>query len=369
MLFSTITLILVLARAGCGLRVTRGSPCENECGGPKSNTTGDEIVCRDDQFSQGIGTRFESCVKCELRSTFVSNRLGESDVKWGLYNLRYAFSSCIYGFPAVKQSLSTPCQVSCEKLRDAMGMGLMDPTGTSTYDFCGLAGFADPLVTKCAACYARTEDEKYMANFVEALREGCHVKVPDGSEFLLDPDKIFTTEILPATTAPARPKPTESKEDKSKTPLVLVIVLPILGCFLLLLGCCVACFFCVRRRRRKAKERSQGSYLHERWNDTGIMSPLPGTLRGSWGEPNSAYQPQVYSPQPQVYSPQPQVYNPQPQVYSPYPPDIKYPPETYQMDTSPSTSSPAGQSIDYVQNISVPILSQPPPPRKSLSNP
>ncbi|KAK2738453.1 hypothetical protein FQN57_007044 [Myotisia sp. PD_48] len=376
MRFSTLAVSLFLLRGTVGLRVTKGSPCEDDCG-LATNTTGEEIVCRDRQFyDDDVGRQFEKCVSCELQSKFSSStsREEQSDVKWGLYNLRYSFSSCIYGIPASKQSVSTPCQVSCDSLRPALISGLSEPDGPSMYDFCGMSSFADSIVTQCAACYALTEDEKYLANFIEVIRQGCHSKVPGGTAFFVHPKDIFTTAALEANESPNAVKNSSS----GKSSLALKIALPIVGILLLLIACCVGCFCIVRRRRRRAKRNDQSSALHERWNDTSIITPVPGGLQKFWGEPPQQQSNEQYMyHQPDHQQPLDGQYiyhQPSDQQYNHYyngQQDVKSPPEAYvmtnvnhdQIHPAPGMTETEKPAIESP----IPILSNPPPGRKSLS--
>ncbi|KAK2809223.1 hypothetical protein FQN50_004059 [Emmonsiellopsis sp. PD_5] len=359
MLFAFLPLTLFLVRAVSGLRVTAGSPCENVCGNT-ANTTGDEIVCNDYQYDSLPGSQFKDCVSCSLESSYFNSKSEESDPKWGLYNLRYTFSSCVYGIPAVKQSLSTPCQVACESLKDSLKLNLVEPTGRNMHDFCGMGAFADNIVTRCAACYNYTEDERILANFVETIRQGCGAKVAENTPFIIEPDKIFNTELLEPrpSTAPVSPPSTIQRGVKN---LILVIVLPILAFLLILLGLCIGCIFCIhRRRRRRAKRHSQPSHLHERWNDTSMMTPVHDQLRRSWGNP-SPYQAEFQEAPYMEY--QPADYAPGGGVQQ----DVKYPPEAYMMETSPSSvTTPQFATASPTQETAVPKLFPPPPPRKSV---
>ncbi|KAG5298406.1 GlgB 1,4-alpha-glucan branching enzyme domain [Histoplasma ohiense] len=359
MFLSSLILSLLLTREGFGLLVTNGSPCQSSCHTTSFNTTPDAIVCQDQEYNSPPGTYFQECVKCELRSTFFRPRSFETydtDVKWGLYNLRYLLSACIFNFPEKKaDSVSSPCQVTCDPLGEAIRHLLLSPTPENMLDFCGMGVFDDGVITQCAACYNLTETQKYLGNFVESIREGCHAHLPNGVPFVLDPNKIFDTEPLPPNTdVPKINAPGTAKKNIKN--LILVIVLPIVG-FLLLAACaCGACVFCIQRRRRKAKRRSQPSYLHERWNDTGIMSPVHSHLRRSWGEP-SPYQPEFTGP----YAEYP---NQTHMSAFGTPQDMKYPPETHAMEsTSPQFATVSPKSV-----METPKLFPAPPPRKSMND-
>ncbi|KAK2766663.1 hypothetical protein FQN54_005975 [Arachnomyces sp. PD_36] len=312
------------------------SPCASTCQEPTSNTTASDIVCNDSEYnSTDTGARFSDCVTCQLESTHVDPTSGATDVQWGLYNLRYSFSTCIYGFPEEIQSLSTPCQVSCEDLRPAIEHELVNATSLTSYAFCDIGTFEDDTITTCAECYSITETERYLANYIETLRQACHSKVPGGFPFIISPERIFTETLLPASTESTAVTATpDSDSGGPPKNLVLIIVLPILA-FLLVLTCLgVGCFMLVRRRRRKAKRTSRSTYLHERWNDTSITTP---GFRRSWGEDNATtpgFSP-YYSPYQSYQSPT--FATPQQNPFSSFDPgtprDIKVPPESHH--TSP----------------------------------
>lgn len=265
-------------------------------------------------------------------------------------NLRFAFSTCLYGFPKQKQSLSTPCQVSCEDLRPAIELELVNGSSLTSYTFCDVSTFSDDTITTCAECYSLTDTEKYLANClcspaykrklklwaneildIESLRQGCHSKVPGGFPFIISPQRIFAEALLPASTESTAVTGSPNSDGKPKN-LVLIIVLPIIA-FLLILTCLGAgCYLLVRRRRRKAKKTSRSTYLHERWNDTSIINP---GFRRSWGEDNTATTP-GFSPYFSPYQ-SPTFASPQQPGFSSFDPssprDVKVPQESYH--TSP----------------------------------
>ncbi|KAL2216717.1 hypothetical protein M432DRAFT_76720 [Thermoascus aurantiacus ATCC 26904] len=280
----TVTTILVLllglAPATLGLRVTSGSPCEEKCTERSTNTTTAQIVCLDSQYGgTATGINFQSCVECELRSTYGNAETGESDVLWGLYNLRYAFSTCVYGFPASVGNTSTPCLVSCQPMSTAIEFDLQAPTSVSFDAFCGVSSFTDNLIDQCEFCYSLTSDQLYLANFLQAIRYGCRYRTPSGSSFAIDPDRIFNTTVLPSSTAPITTASPGASSGGVKN-LTLIVALPIVGFIILLCATCVGCFFLIRYRRKKARARGHSQHLHARWNDTTISTPG----QANWGE-------------------------------------------------------------------------------------
>lgn len=166
---------------------------------------------------------------------------------------------------------------------------------------------------------------------IEAIRQGCHSRVEPGFPFVIDPTRIFSTDKIAASTESVAPGSDDDGDGKPKN-LVLMIVLPIVGFILLVAFSCCGCFFLVRHRRRKAKQYSQSGHLHERWNDTSIITPFPGGLRKLWkGDPAESQQAAPHN----QYGPyNPGFYHPEQQQQQNL--DVKYPPEAYMMDSNPS---------------------------------
>ncbi|KAL1966415.1 hypothetical protein VTN77DRAFT_4557 [Rasamsonia byssochlamydoides] len=261
------------------LRVTAGSPCTSVCPNP-TNTTTDEIVCIDSQYtSTTIGSQFQSCVACELQSVYGDQSTGETDVNWGLYNLRYAFSACVYDYPASVTNVSTPCLVSCTPLSPALEFQLINPTPATMGSFCGDSAFADNVVTTCEQCYGLTSQQAFLANFLEAVRYNCHFQTLIGNAFPISPSRIFNSTELPTTTVALTTSATAGASSGVQKNLTIIIVFPIIGFLFLAFFTALCCFCLVRHRRKKAKKRSYAHHLHARWNDTTISTPG----QAAWG--------------------------------------------------------------------------------------
>lgn len=354
---SFLRLFTLLPLVAYGLRITPRSPCAEFCEKPSTNTTGDDIVCRDGKFfDTEEGTRFRKCVSCELESTHHRLKPSESDVEWGFYNLRYALSSCMFGFPANNTPHSSPCDVSCDLIKDALAIKLKNPEARSVYDFCGVDDFSNKAVTQCAVCYSMKEDEKIVGNFLEAVRQGCNNKSPLGTPFVIKPDRIFNTTTLPISTTTSTPG--DAKKGGKPKHLVLIIVLSIVGFLILLLVLGIGCCFWVRRRRRRAKRNSDSGHLHERWHDTSMMTPVEGGLTKYWGAPTPVQANYGYDP------------GFDPNACYAAQPDVKYPVESYELSSvSPVIPTPPedGKTAQMAP-VNVPRLSAPPPGRKSVSS-
>ncbi|EED16422.1 conserved hypothetical protein [Talaromyces stipitatus ATCC 10500] len=276
--------LLTLATPIYALRTVAGSPCTAACG-VTTNTTSDEIACIDSFYNTtDTGKNFQKCVSCLLSSPYQNTTIGETDVDWGLYNLRYAFSSCVYDFPVSVTNVSTPCLVSCTPLGPALNLQLTEPVGNSLENFCSSTSFADNIVTTCNNCYALTSQQAYLANFLESIRYNCHFPTPGGIAFSIASSRIFNTTQLPTTTGFSTPTSTSSGTSTVHKFLTVIIVMPIIG-FLIIIALLTLCCFCLVRNRRKAAKRRRNN-MHNRW--------APNAFNAQWqpawaGYPISAY--------------------------------------------------------------------------------
>jgi len=161
----TVGALLWLAATGRSLQVVPNSPCESVCNPAQFGTTQDDIVCLDSDYTATTnGSRFERCVSCELTSSAIDPKTGTSDPLWALYNLRYAVSECMFGFPAQIISPSSPCQVSCQPLSPGVTMGLQSNASSTDLSFCNAGNFTDGLISQCVFCYGLLDQQKYIAN-------------------------------------------------------------------------------------------------------------------------------------------------------------------------------------------------------------
>lgn len=212
-----------------------------------------------------------------------------------LDNLRYAFTSCLYGYPRQVANISSPCVVSCSSLQPALDQNIENPSAYGFFEWCGSSAFADVVVTQCHECYNLTTNQIYLGNctftspvqlcmqwltfpeitVVEAIRYNCHFRTSAGQAFPISPDDIFTQNPLPEHTVSL----TDPPKDDSGVNLPVVIAVPIVCFIVLVCALSVCCFFCIRHRRKKAKAREEREF-HEQWNTMALASPGPG----AWGQ-------------------------------------------------------------------------------------
>ncbi|KAJ5170385.1 uncharacterized protein N7500_003168 [Penicillium coprophilum] len=262
------------------LKTTPGSPCTNVCG-KTANTTSSEIACLDPSFNKtSVGKSFEKCISCQMESQFHDVNTGESDVNWGLYNLRYAFSTCVFGFPDSISNVSSPCPVACDGVRLAVATHLEDPGTSNLNSWCETKSFADNVVNTCEFCYNLTTTQVYMANFLESIRYNCHFKTETGKRFNIDPTRIFSQSLLPSSLSLETPGPRNSNLN-----LGVVIAVPIVGFLILVTALTVCCFFFIRHRRRKVNRSRQSPHMYNRWNEASGASPTSAQLQQqAWAE-------------------------------------------------------------------------------------
>lgn len=95
-------------------------------------------------------------------------------------NLRYAFSTCVYGYPGSQGNTSTPCLVSCQPMFSAIEYDLQSPNSVTFDTFCGVPSFADNLIDMCEFCYSLTSTQRFLANCSSTLRYTLFSTVSDG---------------------------------------------------------------------------------------------------------------------------------------------------------------------------------------------
>ncbi|KAJ5175205.1 uncharacterized protein N7482_001082 [Penicillium canariense] len=288
-----LVIVLVILLVGnpapgvLGLRTTSGSPCSDICNKESTNTTASEIVCLDTDFDKGKGKTFEDCVTCLLKSSFVDRPSGETDVNWGLYNLRYAFTSCVFGYPATAANISTPCTVGCQSIESAVVDDITIPSASNFDNWCSATGFADNVINDCEFCYNLTyqqvNPQVYMANFLESIRYNCHFSTGIGLAFDIAPSRIFTETLLPSSMSLS----TSTSTSGSGVNLGVVIGLPIMGFFIILCSLGACCFFFIRWQRKRVGRGRYQDHLYARWNDTSISTPQQA--QGGWGSPQQMH--------------------------------------------------------------------------------
>ncbi|KAF5659175.1 exo-alpha-sialidase neuraminidase [Fusarium heterosporum] len=208
----TLSNLALVLPSVLALQVTPDSECAALCSDGSNSTLNDantittnssDIVCGDEEYSEtGNGIRFKNCLNCLQKSD--STWKEQSDVFWFLYNVRYAFDVCLYSYPDPVSSGTTnsPCNIetSCGSLEDALTTSLLKTNADNQFDYCK----ADDSIIKsssykeCISCLKSTSDQKYLANFLVALRAGC-MQEPGQGDIIGLSGTIFTASLVNIT--------------------------------------------------------------------------------------------------------------------------------------------------------------------------
>ncbi|KAI0130047.1 hypothetical protein BJ170DRAFT_298301 [Xylariales sp. AK1849] len=264
-LFNLILLFTALGGYSTALQVTPNSPCASFCidsndldfSDPKSSTTGNkDITCYDNDYtSSSAGQKFHRCMSCLQDSSFSQGQ--ENDQAWFLYNLRYTFDYCIFGFPNASDVASTPCSTStaCGGLENALTNDNLDANSVQAYEYCAADGAAmsSDSVGKCVACIAASDGQSYLANFMVALDAGCQQQPATGTLVGLN-DTVFSATMISAADPSAS---AASSSTRSSLPTTTVVGIAI-GAIVLILAISGG-FFVRYRKRRNRRLRLEGS--------------------------------------------------------------------------------------------------------------
>ncbi|KAJ4423831.1 hypothetical protein N0V82_001570 [Gnomoniopsis sp. IMI 355080] len=187
------------------LSVTPDSPCSSKCTSDgsestTSNTVTADIVCDDSDFTSTTkGETWKECMSCLQNSTYTQGE--ESDQGWFLYNLRYSFDSCVFGYPNDTSSGSNPCETStaCGTLKTALVYDSLssDSSESNEFGYCDADGgsFTGQYYQACLNCVTASGDSSYIANSLVALDAGC-LQRPNTSDLLGLSDSVFSTSLV-----------------------------------------------------------------------------------------------------------------------------------------------------------------------------
>lgn len=263
----TLVLSISCAAPTSALQTVPRSPCADICSSNDLNLAND-TVCLDDDYQTGEGQQFRQCTTCLLNSTAVDSTTNISDVYWGLFNLRYTISECIFAYPAEIVSISNPCQVLCSPLQRAATYGIGGDKKNATdsvvpnLDFCNNGFGPDDRINNCSFCYSYIPQQLFMSNFMQALHIACRQPPAMGDTFYPDGRAIFNESAIPG---PAPPGPANSgKSGLTGWKLGLVIALPIVGGTVLFGLTCFCCFKFTKKRRVRMAATGRMSTYYDR---------------------------------------------------------------------------------------------------------
>ncbi|KAK6858526.1 hypothetical protein PG995_006225 [Apiospora arundinis] len=270
----TILFLSIYQSTSNALQVAPNSPCASVCvdsndldhSDPNSsNTLSKDISCHDKDYANtASGQKFRRCLSCLQDSTFSQG--SETDQGWFLYNLRYTFDYCIFGYPNATGIESTPCSTStaCGGLESSLtGDELNVARGLQPYGFCAANGGAmvnsETQIQKCVSCVSASQDQKYLANYMVALQVGCTQQPAPGTAIGLN-DTVFSSHRIgmvdPKTSAGASGSRHDDKPVLATPALVGIAI----GGAVLLLG--IAGLIFVRRRTRKNRRQRLAASLN-----------------------------------------------------------------------------------------------------------
>lgn len=248
-------LALVLSYNVIALQVTPNSPCSSACldsstldrSDPNSsNTESTDIVCEDVALnSTSTGSKWKQCMTCLQNSTFEQG--SESDQYWFMYNLRFSFDHCVYGFPNGTGSGSNPCVTStaCGALRPGLEDGDLSTTG-SQFGYCEDGSVTGEFYNACLTCVGSSGDTRHIANALVALQAGC-LQRPNVTSKLGLSDSVFSRKVIEII------DPSTQDESADSVQLSTAAIAGIaVGAAVLLLAVVAIIFIRIRRRKNRA---------------------------------------------------------------------------------------------------------------------
>lgn len=290
-----------------------GSPCGTSCGNVLDRTSTDDIVCNQDDIESTAGELFSTCLDCQLQSDYSSD--DGTDTDYALYNLRYASSYCVFGFPDDDQLESTICTQTqaCGRFQDAIQFGNLT-LDFESYEYCAIWPVNDiEHLQYCVDCLHGLRQIS-VANFVTALQAGCQQQPQEGVNLGLD-GEIFSSVTVNITDPD--PRATVNPEWFDQGPLNIGAIAGIAAggvvVALTIAGCCI--IWRGKRRRRaflrsyEAKQGRKKGWPSPIETSTKEVSDTPLSQRPlrSWDEsPASA---QSEQPFPRYFSPYSSQYN------------------------------------------------------------
>lgn len=256
------SLLGLLVPYSIALQVTPNSPCATFCldseaddvSDPNSSTTTNEdTTCYDSEYtSTSAGRKFQRCMSCLQDSTFSQGT--ENDQAWFLYNLRYTFDNCVFGFPNATGIPSSPCSTStaCGSLESALTEGDLSPSNPD-YSYCDVDGgvMTSSSVTTCMSCVGASADQGVLVNSLVALKAGCDQRPAVGTAIGLSDTVFSSTRIYAFNTT------TKDSEGQTMLPITTIVGIAV-GASVAVLA--IAGFFFVwGRKRRNRRLRLEGS--------------------------------------------------------------------------------------------------------------
>jgi len=291
---STVSILLLhlFTFQAQALQVSPNSPCAAVClddpkqpvsDPTKSNTQGSDIVCSDSSYSSTVqGEKFKSCISCLQTSSFSES--GENDQSWFLYNVRYAFDTCLFGFANATEPIpNTPCSLepSCGHLQRALKDGDLDPT-ESTYGYCSADDNAvlGSGLSKCLNCLGDGNDTMYLNNFLNALQIACTQQPPSGTLIGIK-GSVFSSSVVNATYPGYSQSNTSHKKGLSHE-AIIGLAIGLTTVVAIIVSIVIVCF---RKHRHLLRMQRLSSPLDSRFGAKNITSPNSGSYGNPYTRP------------------------------------------------------------------------------------
>ncbi|CAN8095339.1 unnamed protein product [Discula destructiva] len=234
-------------------------------------------------------------MSCLQNSTYTQG--DESDQGWFLYNLRYSFDYCVFGYPNGTGSGSNPCETStaCGNLQNALEYDSLSPNNSVSNEF-GYCDADGSSVTgryyqACLNCVSASGDAIYIANSLVALEAGCAQR-PNATELLGLSDSIFSASLVTIVD----PSTLNKSSDATTLSTAALAGIAAGGAAVLLI---VAAIIFVRCRRRKNRAKVG---LRPRWGKDKRRSSFSFKCRNILASPLS---PKFFTDLPPVEEQQP----------------------------------------------------------------
>lgn len=294
----SLALLTALASSSIALQVLPNSPCAVQCGNDLGGTSGADIACLDTSYGITPGQTFQTCVGCQLSSTYVDPTTQQTDLQSALYNMRYAISWCIFGYPNNTQVGSSPCETgfACGQLQSAFEFDSLAP---EQGEFAYCSQYASYLVPRCTNCTAQVQSQMYLTNYAVFLNAACQQQPVPGKTVSIA-GNVFSSNLIVITNPSSQAVGTFTPSTGGlnlgdKIGIAVGGILAILG----VTGFCVVWNGRRRRRRVLARHQKQTGYADwlaqqeaeaARGNGGGMVDQTPvdtGSAGGFFDSPQS----------------------------------------------------------------------------------
>ncbi|KAG9235295.1 hypothetical protein BJ875DRAFT_374536 [Amylocarpus encephaloides] len=279
---STFALLSIFTTSVTAIQALTSSPCASECGNVLGSTTGADIECLDAKFTISPGSIFKSCVSCQLRSQFIDPATKQTDLQMGLYNLRYAVSWCLFGYPNNTNVGSTPCTIgfSCGPLEKAFEYDSLSPQ-TTTLGYCS-QNYHSTTIQACKNCLGAQTEKKFLNNYAIALQAACEQQTLPGQTISIE-GSIFSDIRVNITDPTKDPNNVETSTPTGGLTLGAKIGIAV-GALLVILAITGFCIIWNGRRRRRrilAQRQRESGYddwrKHHNFEQTEVSGGNPMT--------------------------------------------------------------------------------------------